>query len=180
MSFQIMALADDSFPEGSPLRDVEITVEQETAWDPPEYYPSHVWVDDPEWTYVDSNGHEHFRDGDEFPTLRDVYEEHVPCGPCCGDYEEYDYLSHRECIGCGEKMYRSGKKPELYTPTIPVRTEITLERRVYNNEPEDLMGIEPVEWIMNAEYKELTYRPTWKQWMMLVEENNRIVTERGD
>ena len=50
MNFELLKLSDGTFPKGSPLRDVVVSVETTAAYELPEYYPDYVWVDDPEWT----------------------------------------------------------------------------------------------------------------------------------
>ena len=177
MNFELLKLSDGTVPEGSPLRDVSINVERTAAYETPEYYPSYVWVDDPEWTATDSRGHEHYREGDEFPTLRPVYQEVYGCGECCGDYDSYEILTHHECLGCGEGIEHAGKKQERYVPQIPAYTEFKLSRVAPYGGPLDLMGIEPVEATGNGDTWELLYAPSWDEWLKLVEENNRIVRE---
>lgn len=178
MNFELLKLNDGTVPEGSPLRDVSISVETTAAYEPPEYYPSYVWVDDPEWTYTDSRGHEHYREGDEFPTLRENTEwiSGYCCEDCGGDFEDYEAVFY-ECLGCGERIEHVGRKQERYVPHTPCFTEITLKRMVSSLGSHDPLGIEPVSWEGDFEKWVLTYKPTWDEWLRLVEENNRVVRE---
>jgi len=175
MNFELLKLPDGTYPEGSPLRSLHVSVEQTAAYETPEYYPSYVWVHDPEWTYTDSRGHEHYRDGYDYPTLRPVYKVAYACG-CCTD-EDHEYIDHYECLGCGERVDHAGEKQERYTPRVPVLTDITVTRIIRYEEPMDLMGIEPVEVSGDGRFWELVHKPTWDEWLRLVEENNRIVRE---
>mgnify|MGYP006172131831 CR=1 FL=1 len=178
MNFELLKLSDGTFPKGSPLRDVVVSVETTAAYELPEYYPDYVWVDDPEWTYTDSRGHEHYREGDEFPTLRENTEwiSGYCCEDCGGDFEDFESVFY-ECLGCGERIRHVGEKRERYVPQIPSLIEITLNRVTRYNTPLDLRGIEPVSAHGDGEYWELTYRPTWDEWLRLVEMHNRVVRE---
>lgn len=176
-NFKLFRLNDDTYPEGSPLRGLEVRVDQTAAYQLDHYdYPDYVYVDDPEWEYTDNQGHEHHRDGDDYPTLRKIEDDCPGCFYCYDSGETYTW-THYECVGCGEVIHNVGKKQERYVPQIPVYTEITLTREFPTTENWDLMGIEPIECERSVNRVIATYRPTWDEWLMLVEENNRLVQE---
>lgn len=136
----------------------------------------YTWVNDSDWEWTDSRGHEHYLHIDgTVPTLRPVTELVPGCGECCGVYEDYSVTRYYECVGCGDSIpsERVGKKLDWWSPeTTPM---ITLERTIRTEGPYDLMGIEPVSWDRFDDSRNLIYRPTWNQWLKLVEENNRVV-----
>lgn len=165
---------DGSVPPESPLYNVLGTFGDDYS---PEPDLIHTWVEDPDWEWTDSRGHEHYQHLDgTFPTLRPVSELVPGCGECCGVYEDYSVTRSYECVGCGDSIpsEKVGKKLDWWRPET-----ITLKRFVYSGEPRDLMGIEPISWDGTSDHWCLTYRPTWDQWLMLVEEHNRIIREAG-
>lgn len=113
MDFEIKMPLDGNCPPESPLygRSFEVDLEHQ------EYTSLYggFWEDDPDWEYTDSRGHEHYRNGSEFPTLRKVEELVGPCGDdvcMCHDddwYQCYTQTIH-ECIGCGEYVKAPGKR----------------------------------------------------------------------
>jgi hypothetical protein len=55
---------------------------------------------DPEWTYVDHQGHTHALVDGEYPTLRWVDDEPY----WCEEHQEEHEQGHRECAICGEEI----------------------------------------------------------------------------
>lgn len=109
------------------------------------------WEDDPGWTYTDRQGHEHYRVGGSFPTLRS-YSEECPGCPACNDEEGHYVWTTYECIGCGEQIREPGNR----WVWGPVRID-TRRPDVY------LDG----EWI------------SWTEFEALIDQHNQVVREKG-
>lgn len=78
------------------------------------------WNDDPQWTFTDRNGHEHYREGNSFPTLREVEEEE-------SDGYETWVSTYHECIGCGEPVRNPGRTFEYGPARVPMTPQIFLD-----------------------------------------------------
>lgn len=63
---------------------------------------------DPNWTYIDDNGHMHALAADTWPTLRWIIDETYWCHTCCDEHHD----GHWECIECGEWI-----KPGMLGPS---------------------------------------------------------------
>ena len=77
---------------------------------------------DPKWTYTDQQGHEHYREGNGYPTLVVVLEEPYWCPDC---HDEHQW-SHYECPLCGETIEPGLLPPSPYREYIPGMTHYYL------------------------------------------------------
>jgi hypothetical protein len=75
---------------------------------------------DPDWRFVDPNGHGHFRQGNKYPTLRWVA---LPCSMGHGD--ECTSEGYYECTICSKVIHPGTRTPE--PRWIPGVTTFTLK-----------------------------------------------------
>lgn len=83
---------------------------------------------DPDWRYVDQQGHEHYRDNSHpasYPTLVAVVDETYWCEDCGDEHTR----SHWECATCGEII-----EPGVLDPSTFVEYRPGLRRYFLNDE----------------------------------------------
>lgn len=140
---------DGKTPPESPLYGRQLSFERDyvevTTWG------DGFWRKDPDWTYTDHRGHEHYRDGDSFPTLRSYSEECPGCWSCSDTEGHYTWTTY-ECIGCGEVIDHPGLRWDSGSVMIDTgRPDVYLDG----------------EWI------------SWTEFGALIDQHNQIVREKG-
>jgi hypothetical protein len=70
---------------------------------------------DPDWTYTDRAGHQHRREGREYPTLVVVVEDTWWCEDCRDEHTD----EHLECAQCGETIVPGTVGPHAMREYIP-------------------------------------------------------------
>ncbi len=96
---------------------------------------------DDDWAFTDAAGHDHYRAGNDFPTLTEVLEEPWWCDTC-GDTHE-DFTDHYECAQCGEVIVPGTKWVPEELLLIPGLTEYTREGTITvtsQEQAEDLLN----------------------------------------
>lgn len=176
MSWSFKMLEDETVPEDSPLFGADVSIEREAIYDLPDHGPLYTWVDDPEWEFTDSNGHEHFRnDSGDFPTLTKVETDCGGCGACSDLDEPYTWVEW-QCVGCFERVPHPGKKRELYRPEVPSHLTVTITRKVLAGRDMTLLGdIEPYTWESCYGLRTVTHILDEPQWIRVVEAHNAAV-----
>jgi len=84
---------------------------------------------DPGWRFADAAGHEHYRDGNAFPTLRTHWLTGW-CGRCGDTHGEGEIADYYTCLQCGERIEPGTRWHPGGTVMVPGPLSITLQGRI--------------------------------------------------